>query len=81
MCLVTDPRTTSPYGRSFTIDCLGNMEEGRKIIYINQPVELLMSLAAKSVRNNEAVWFGCQVGKRFAGKPGIEDLKMYVYDV
>lgn len=79
VCLVTDPRETSPYGRSFTIDCLGNMLEGRNIMYINQPVEVLMELAVRSVKTEEPVWFGCQVGKRFANKPGIEDLKIHDY--
>lgn len=79
VCLVTDPRSTSPYGKLYTIDCLGNMEDGRRIIYNNQPVEVLMYLAGKAVLNDEAVWFGCQVGKRFASKPGIEDLKIHDY--
>lgn len=52
---------------------------GRPIIYNNQPIELLMKLAAESIKNGEAVWFGCEVVKRLASKPGIEDLEMYVF--
>lgn len=73
---MTDPRPTSPYGRAFTVDCLGNVVGGRPIVYNNQPVELLMKLAAESIKNNEAVWFGCEVAKRFASKAGIEALDM-----
>lgn len=61
---------------AYTVDCLGNMVGGRKTIYNNQPVELLMSLSADSIKSGEAVWFGCEVGKRFAGKQGIQDLEM-----
>ena len=74
MCIVTDPRPNNSYGCAYTVDCLGNMIGGRLTIYNNQPVETLMMLAAESIKNNEAVWFGCEVGKRFAGKLGIQDV-------
>jgi bleomycin hydrolase len=76
VCLVTDPRPTNPYGKAYTIDYLGNVVDGRPVIYNNQPVELLMKLAAESITSHEPVWFGCEVAKRFAGKQGIEDLKV-----
>lgn len=76
VCLVTDPRPTNEYGKVYTVDCLGNMIGGRNCIYNNQPVELLLDLTAKSIEAGEAVWFGCEVSKRFAGKQGIQDLKM-----
>ncbi|KAF4518554.1 hypothetical protein B566_EDAN004298 [Ephemera danica] len=55
VCLVTDPRPSNPYGRAYTVDCLGNVVGGRPIVYNNQPVELLARLAADSIRANEAV--------------------------
>lgn len=73
---MNDPRPTSPYGSAFTVDCLGNVVGGRPIVYNNQPVDLLMKLAGESIKNNEPVWFGCEVGKRFSGKFGIEALDM-----
>ncbi|XP_042876723.1 bleomycin hydrolase-like isoform X2 [Penaeus japonicus] len=79
LCLVTDPREKNAYGMAYTVDCLGNMVGGRKTIYNNQPVELLMSLSANSIKSGEAVWFGCEVGKRFAGKQGIQDLEIHDY--
>ncbi|CAG9820635.1 unnamed protein product [Phaedon cochleariae] len=74
VCLVTDPRPTNEYGKVYTVDCLGNMVGGKRCIYNNQPVELLLELTAKSIKEGEAVWFGCEVSKRFAGKQGIQDL-------
>lgn len=76
VCLVTDPRPTNPYGKAYTVDCLGNVIGGRGVLYNNQPVELLLELVTKSLKNGEPVWFGCEVSKRFAGKQGIEDLDM-----
>lgn len=76
MCLVTDPRPNNAHGHAYTVDCLGNMVGGRPTIYNNQPVEVLMNLTSESIKNGEAVWFGCEVAKRFAGKLGIQDLQM-----
>ncbi|VEN42374.1 unnamed protein product [Callosobruchus maculatus] len=77
VCLVTDPRPTNEYGKSYTVDCLGNMVGGRRCIYNNQPVELLLELTAKSIKEGEAVWFGCDVSKRSTYKQGIQDLKIH----
>ena len=46
------------------MDCLGNMVGGRRIIYNNQPIEVLMNLTKNSIMANESVWFGCEVSKR-----------------
>ena len=61
VCLVADPRPENPTGKTYTVDCLGNMVGGRKTIYNNQPVETLVDIAAKSIQAGEPVWFGCEV--------------------
>jgi bleomycin hydrolase len=76
VCIVTDPRPSNEYGKVYTVDCLGNVVGGRLCIYNNQPVELLLEITAKSIRDGEAVWFGCEVMKRFAGKQGILDTQV-----
>ncbi|KAF5301049.1 hypothetical protein FQA39_LY10868 [Lamprigera yunnana] len=81
VCIVTDPRPTNQYDKTYTIDCLGNMVGGRNIVYNNQPVALLIELASKSIKNGEAVWFGCDVSKRFASKQGIEDLQIHDFSL
>lgn len=77
VCLVTDPRPLHEYNKAYTIEYLGNVVGGRRIIYNNQPVELLLELVAKSIQNGEPVWFGCDVNKRFYLKRGFEDLKVH----
>ena len=37
---------------------------GRRVVYNNQPVELLMDMARDSISASEPVWFGCEVSKR-----------------
>ncbi|KAL9886781.1 bleomycin hydrolase isoform 1-T1 [Glossina fuscipes fuscipes] len=85
VCLVTDPRISNPYSQAYTVDCLGNVIGGRPVLYNNQPVELLLNMVTASLKSGEAVWFGCEVSKRFAPKQGIEDLNIHdfklVFDV
>ncbi|XP_067866534.1 bleomycin hydrolase isoform X2 [Heterodontus francisci] len=76
VCLGNDPRCFNPYGKLYTVDFLNNMVSARKYLYINQPIEVLKELAAASIKNGEAVWFGCDVGKQFHSKLGISDLKI-----
>lgn len=78
VCLVNDPRPSSFYDQTYTVDCLGNVVGGRPVLYNNQPVEKLLQLVAESLKAGEAVWFGCEVSKRFASKQGIEDLNVLV---
>lgn len=80
VCLVTDPRPTNPFGKLYTLDCLGNVWGGGRTLYNNQPPELLLKLCAESIKNNEPVWFGCEVSKRYAMKEGIHDLKAHDYE-
>ncbi|CAH0773440.1 unnamed protein product [Bemisia tabaci] len=79
ICIVNDPRETSGYGKALTVDCLSNMVGGRPVVYNNQPIEVLMNAAVQSIKNNEPVWYGCDVGKKFTRKLGFEDLDIIDY--
>ncbi len=65
ICLVSDPRPENPTGKLYTVDFLGNVVGGRPTVYNNQSVEVLMELTEKSVKEGEAVWFGCDVSDTF----------------
>lgn len=81
VCLVTDPRPDHPTGKTYTVDCLGNVVGGKKTIYNNQTVETLMQLAANSIKAGEPVWFGCDVAKFLASKQGFLTLDVYDYEL
>jgi len=81
LCLVNDPRPANPYYKLYTVEYLGNLVEGGRTLYINLPVEKLKQFAAKSIKAGEAVWYGCDVGKMFAGKAGIQDLTILDYNI
>ncbi|XP_023322851.1 bleomycin hydrolase-like [Eurytemora carolleeae] len=81
VCLVSDPRPSNPYGRSYSVDCLGNMVYGEPVVYNNQPIETLISLARSSLLVGESVWFGCEVNKRYVAKQGYLDTQAHDYEL
>jgi len=84
VCLVHDPRASSPQGRTFTVEYLGNVIGAPPVTYLNVDVPLLKRLTAASLSGGEPVWFGCDVGKMMSNDYGIWDAALYdlpsVYD-
>ena len=79
VCLVHDPRETSPYGRTFTVEYLGNVWEGGITRYLNVEIDVLKDIAMRTILDGEPVWFGCDVGKMFRRDAGIWDASMFDY--
>ena len=63
VCLINDPRKEHPYNKIYTVKYLGNVFDGKKVKYLNLNINRLKELTLNSLNNNEAVWFGCDVGK------------------
>lgn len=84
VCLVHDPRETSPMGRTFTVNYLGNVVGGERVTYLNVEMDLLKRLAREQVVGGEPVWFGCDVGQQMSRDLGLWDAALYdfrsVYD-
>jgi bleomycin hydrolase len=82
VCLVHDPRNA--YGRTYTVEYLGNVVGGRRVTYLNVPIELMKSVAQRTLESGEPVWFGCDVGKQSRRDLGLMDAALYdlgaVYD-
>lgn len=81
VCIVNDPRPNHSYGKLYTVDYLGNMTGGRPVLYINQPIEVLKKVTIASLKDDEAVWFGCDVGKCFYRQAGLLDLDILDLDL
>ena len=79
VCLVHDPRSTSPYGRTFTVDYLGNVVGGPPVKYLNVEMSLLKRLARQQIVAGEPVWFGCDVGPQMSMDLGIWDAALFDY--
>ncbi len=81
VCLVHSPRTTTPYYKSYTVDFLGNVIEGKEILYVNVPIEEMKKACIKTIKDKEPVWFGCDVGKYLHRDLGVMDLDLFDYDL
>jgi len=80
VCLVHDPRATSPIGRTFTVEYLGNVVGGDIVTYLNVEAEVLKDVAMRTIVDGEPVWFGCDVGKMMQREFGLWDRRMFEYD-
>jgi bleomycin hydrolase len=65
----------------YTVKYLGNVVEGQIIKYLNVSIDKMKKAAIKSIKNDEAVWFGCDVGKMFHRDLGVMDNKLYDYEL
>jgi bleomycin hydrolase len=83
-CLVHDPRPSSPAGRTFTVQYLGNVLGAPPVTYLNVDMALIKDIAAQTLQQGEPVWFGCDVGKMMSNEYGVWDAHLYdlasVYD-
>jgi bleomycin hydrolase len=84
VCLVHDPRPSSPAGRTFTVEYLGNVLGAPPVIYLNVAMPVIKDIAARALQDGEPVWFGCDVGKMMSNEYGVWDARLYdfpaVYD-
>jgi len=71
VCLVQAPWDTSPYGRTFTVEYLGNVWKGGITHYLNVEINFLKDMARRTVLDGEPVWLGCDKGKIMRGDAGI----------
>jgi bleomycin hydrolase len=84
VCLVHDPRVSSPTGRTFTVQYLGNVLGAPPVTYLNVDMSLIKDIAARALQAGEPVWFGCDVGKMMSNEYGVWDANLFdlpsVYD-
>lgn len=84
VCLVHDPRESSPMGRTFTVDYLGNVVGGERVTYLNVDIDLMKRLTREQIVGGEPVWFGCDVGQQMSRDLGLWDAALFdfgsVYD-
>jgi bleomycin hydrolase len=77
VCLVHDPRKTSPVGRTFTVEYLGNVVGGGPVTYLNVDLPTMKDLARKALKAKEPVWFGCDCSKMMHRDLSVWDARMF----
>lgn len=73
--IMNDP--TREYYKVYEIQNYRNTIEGINWKYLNLPNEEIKPAALASIKNNEAMYGSCDVGKQYNGKDGIADPEMY----
>ena len=76
--LMNDP--SRPYYKLYEIDLDRNIMEGQNWLYINLPAEDLKKYAIESIKNNEAMYASCDVGKQLNLDEGLLDIHNYDYE-
>jgi bleomycin hydrolase len=80
VCLVHDPRPTSPTNRTYTVEYLGNVFGAPPVTYLNVEIAVMKDLAARTIESGEPVWFGCDVAKMMSNDYALWDAKLFDYD-
>jgi bleomycin hydrolase len=79
VCLVHDPRETSPTGRTYTIAYLGNIVDGPPIKYLNVEIDVMKDIALRLLQDGKPVWMGCDTGKQMHRDLGLWDADLFDY--
>jgi bleomycin hydrolase len=80
VCLVHDPRPSSPFGRTFTVAYLGNVVGGEPVKYLNIDINLMKKIAMRTLLDGQPVWFGCDCSHQMARDLGLWDSRLYDYE-
>lgn len=78
--LINSPTDDKPFNKTYTIEMLGNVVNGRPVKHLNLEMSELKKLAIKQLQNGESVWFGSDVGQSSNTKKGIMDTGLYAPD-
>lgn len=76
--IMNDP--TREYYKLYEIQNYRNAVEGVNWVYLNLPNEDIKKAALASIKNNEAMYASCDVGKQHQRETGILDPEMYDYE-
>ncbi|MBR7683869.1 aminopeptidase C [Streptococcus equi subsp. zooepidemicus] len=75
--VINAPTADKPYGKSYTVDMLGNVVGSPEVRYLNLDMERFKELAIKQMQAGESVWFGSDVGQVSDRQKGILALNTY----
>ena len=76
--VINAPTADKPYGKSYTVEMLGNVVGAPSVRYINLPMDRFKELAIAQMKAGETIWFGSDVGQVSDRQKGI--LATNVYD-
>lgn len=78
--VINAPTADKPYGKSYTVDMLGNVVGSRAVRYLNLDMTRFKELAIAQMQAGETVWFGSDVGQISDRQKGILATNIYDFD-
>ena len=81
VCLIHCPMSDKEYNKVYSVNFLGNVVEGNPIKYLNVEIDDVKKATISSLKNDEPVWFGCDVSKHFHRDLGVMDIDLFNYDL
>ena len=69
--IINAPTADKPYGRSYTVEMLGNVVGSKPVRYLNVEMDRLKGLAIAQMQSGETVWFGSDVAQSSNRKAGV----------
>lgn len=75
--IINAPTDDKPFMKSYIVDMLGNVVDGKQVKYLNLEMAEFKTLAIKQLELGESVWFGCDVGQSSTRDSGIMALDAY----
>src|SRR5574344_641176 len=71
--IINSPTKDKPFMKSYTIDYLGNVIEGKLVTHLNLPMERIKELIINQLKDGRVVWFGSDVGAYGDKSTGVWD--------
>ena len=78
--LINCPAEDKKFNKHYTVDFLGNVLDGDDISYINVEIDIMKKAVIKTLKEGNAVWFGCDVGKNMLIDKGILDTDIFNFE-
>ncbi|MGT2949392.1 aminopeptidase C [Streptococcus devriesei] len=69
--IINAPTADKPYGKSYTVEMLGNVAGSPAVRYLNLDMARFKELAIAQMQSGETVWFGSDVGQVSDRQKGI----------
>ena len=60
--LINAPTKSKPFGKTYTIEYLGNVVGGKQVTHLNVSMERMKELILAQMKDDRIVWFGSDVG-------------------
>ena len=78
--LINCPIRDKEFNKHYTVDFLGNVVGGDNVSYINVEIDIMKQAVIKTLKEGNAVWFGCDVGKNISLDKGILDTDVFSFE-